>query len=122
MITLVIESNVTSELIKALNDRLQALGITYCEIFEKYNTATKSARIETEKGVIKKQLVFPKKGMYGINTDIGQFMDNLTTYNNSGTNANDDAPDSCAMFCSEIIDENTKSQKAEPLAGIREYF
>jgi len=122
IIHLVIESNVTSELIKALNDRLRVLGITYCEIFEKYNTVPKPVRIETEKGVIKKQLVFPRKGMFGVNTDMGKFMDNLTVYNNSGTNANDDAPDSCAMFCSEIIEENTQVQKAEPMQGIREYF
>lgn len=122
IIKLVIESNVTSELIKAINDRLLMRGMTFCEIIEKYNTIPKPVRIETEKGVIKKQMVFPRKGMYGINTDMGQFMDNLTIYNNSGINVNDDAPDSCAMFCSEIIEENAQTQKAEPIKGIREYF
>ena len=75
-----------------------------------------------EKGVIKKQIVFPKKGMFGINTDMGKFMENLTLYNNSGTNPNDDAPDSLAMFSSEIIEENSQPQKAEPIMGIREFF
>lgn len=122
IIYLVIESNVTSELAKAISDRLKTKSLTFCEIAEKYNTVPKPVRIETEKGVIKKQLIFPQKGMYGVNTDMGRFMDNLTIYNNSGTNLNDDAPDSCAMFCSEIIEENAITQKAEPLAGIREYF
>jgi len=122
IISIVIESNVTSELSKAISNKLDSLGIGYCEILEKYNTVPKPVRIETEKGIIKKQLVFPKKGMYGINTDIGKFMDNLTTYNATGMNPNDDAPDSCAMFCSEIIEENSQPQIAEPIKGIREYF
>lgn len=119
---LVIESNVTSELKQALEERLDAKGVYYCEILEKYNTIPKATRIENEKGIIKRQLVFPKRGMYGVNTPMGQFMSNLTGYNASGTNSNDDAPDSCALFCSEIIEENSQPQVAEPIPGIREYM
>ena len=122
IIKIVIESNVTSELKQALDQRLKASNNDFCEILEKYNTEAKSARIENEKHIIKKQLVFPQKGMYGINTDMGRFMDNLTLYNADGNNANDDAPDSCAMFGSEIIEENSVLQVAEPLIGIREFF
>jgi hypothetical protein len=50
------------------------------------------------------------------------FMNNLTSYNASGNNANDDAPDSWALFGSEIIEENSQPQVAKPLAGIREFF
>ena len=60
--------------------------------------------------------------MYGINTDIGRFMENLTNYNATGINPNDDAPDSCALYGSEIIEENSQPQIAVPLQGIREYF
>ena len=61
IITLVIESNVTSELKQNIEDKLRKKGATFCEIIEKYNTLPKSTRIEMEKGVIKKQLVFPQK-------------------------------------------------------------
>lgn len=122
IVLLVIESNVTSELKSAVEKELAKRGVTYCEIVEKYNTIPKATRIETEKGVIKKQMVFPKKGMYGINTHMGKFMENLTMYNANGGNANDDAPDSLGMVASEIIEENSKPQKAEPLYGIRQYF
>ena len=71
---------------------------------------------------IKKQLVFPKIGTYGINSDMGAFMNNFTSYNATGINKNDDAPDSCAMFASEIIEEGSTPQIAEPLIGIREFF
>ena len=120
--TLIIESNVTSELKQNIEEKLSKKGVTYCEIIEKYNTIPKPTRIENEKGIIIRQMVFPEKGMYGVNTDIGRFMDNLTTYNSSGLNANDDAPDSCALMCSEVIEGNSKPQKAEVLTFIRKYM
>ena len=89
---------------------------------EKYNTIAKPTRIENEKHIIKKQLVFPEKGMYGTNTEMGAFMDNLTSYNESGMNKNDDAPDACALFGSEIIEENSQPQVAEAVPSIRMYF
>lgn len=115
IVFLVIESNVTSELKKALDDRLLARGITYCVIVEKYNIENKQARITDQKGNIKRRLVFPKKGMYGINSDIGKAMGNLTLYNESGRNAHDDFPDACALFCSEVIEEGSKPQKPKAI-------
>ena len=120
--TLVIESNVTSELKQNLDTILQSKGVGYCEIIEKYNTMPKPTRIENEKHIIKKQMVFPKKGMYGVNTEMGAFMDNLTSYNASGNNPNDDAPDACALFGSEIIEENSQPQIAEPLDFVRQFM
>ena len=122
VILLVIESNVTTELKQNIERILKERGYTPPEIIEKYNTVPKATRIENEKHIIKKQLVFPQKGMYGVNTNIGKFMDNLTSYNATGTNPNDDAPDSCALFGSEIIEENSQPQKAVPLDFVRQYM
>ena len=122
IIFLVIESNVTSELKSNIERICREKGITPPEIIEKYNVENKSARITNEMHLIKKQLVFPQRGMYGTNTAIGKFMDNLTTYNSTGTNSNDDAPDSCALFCSEVIEENSQPQVAEPMPFIRQFF
>lgn len=122
IILIVIESNVTSELKQNLDRILASKGVNFCEIIEKYNTVPKAMRIESEKHIIKKQMVFPKKGMYGINSDVGRFMENLTTYNESGRNANDDAADSAAMFGSEVIEENSQPQVAEAVPNIRMYF
>lgn len=120
--TLVIESNVTSELAQNITKILESKGVCYCEIIEKYNTIPKPTRIENEKHIIKKQLIFPQKNMYGFNTDIGKFMDNLTSYNATGVNPNDDAPDACALFASEIIEENSQPQVAIPLDFVRQYM
>lgn len=122
IIILVIESNVTSELKQNIERIMKKMGLTPPEILEKYNTEQKSARIENEKHIIKKQLVFPEKSMYGDNTDIGRFMNNLTTYNATGTNANDDAPDACALFASEVIEENSQPQVAVAIPNIRQYM
>lgn len=122
IIFLVIESNVTSELKSNIERICREKGVTPPEIIEKYNVENKSARITNEMHLIKKQLVFPQRGMYGTNTAIGKFMDNLTTYNSTGTNSNDDAPDSCALFCSEVIEENSQPQVAEPMPFIRQFF
>ena len=122
IILLVIESNVTSELKQNIEKKLTEKGANFCEIIEKYNTVPKPTRIENEKHIIKKQLVFPQKGMYGIATQMGKFMENLTLYNATGTNPNDDAPDSCALFGSEIIEENSQPQVAEPLDFVRQYM
>lgn len=122
IIKLVIESNVTSELKQNIELILKAKGVSYCEIIEKYNTIPKATRIENEKSVIVKQMIFPKREMFGVNTDMGKFMNNLTTYNSTGKNENDDAADSCGMVASEIIEENSQIQKAEPLDFVRQYM
>lgn len=122
IIQLVIESNVTSELKQAIETRLKEKGHNFCEITEKWHEMTKSARIENEKGVIKRQMVFPKREMYGMNTQMGKFMDNLTNYNESGNNPNDDAPDSLALVAHEIIEGNAQPQKAEVLTFVRQYM
>ena len=122
IILLVIESNVTSELKQNIERICRERGITPPEITEKYNTVPKATRIENEKHIIKKQMVFPKRDMFGANTNMGKFMDNLTTYNSSGNNANDDAPDACALSASEIIEENSAPQIAEPLDFVRQFM
>ena len=122
IILLVIESNVTSELKQNIEKIMENMGMTPPEILEKYNTEQKSARITNESHIIKKRLVFPNKTMYGINTDVGKFMDNLTTYNSTGMNPNDDAADSCALFGSEVIEENSQPQVAVPLDFVRQFM
>ena len=122
VILIVIESNVTSELKSNIERICKEKGVVAPEIIEKYNFENKAARITNEMHLIKKVLVFPEKNAYGINSDMGKFMTNLTGYNSEGMNANDDAPDSAAMFCSEIIEENSQPQIAEPMPFVREYL
>lgn len=115
IVELVIESNVTSELKQNIEKILKANGVNYCIIREKYNCENKKVRIELEKGNIIRKLVFPQAEMFGVQSDMGAFMNNLTLYNNAGSNPNDDAPDSCGLFTHEIIDGGSYTPKAKPM-------
>lgn len=112
IVKLVIETNVDGGLKKVLEDKFKERGIYYCEIIEKYNTVPKKVRIESEKGVIVRRIWFPSKNLIDANTDINRFMQNFTSYNSDGKNKNDDAPDSNAMFTSEIVENRSKTAKA----------
>ena len=103
--TLIIESNVSSELSQNLTEMLHNYGIYYCEIKEKYNTAVKETRIIDQSYNILKRLYFPSQNNVSIQTDIGMFMNELTTYNTNGRNEHDDATDSCAFFTREIVEK-----------------
>lgn len=106
IVLLVVESNVTSELKQNITKILEENGVYYCEIREKYNTGIKSERIIDQSYLIHQRLVFPKKELFPLKTDMGQFMNNLTLYNAKGRNQHDDSPDSCALFTSEIVDDS----------------
>ena len=113
---LVVETNVDGGLKKLILDEYEKRGISCnCDIREKYNTMQKAVRIELEKGVIKRRVWFPDKKLFGKISDIGKFMNNLTLYNSQGGNKNDDAPDSCALFTSEIIGEKYKNKKVKAI-------
>lgn len=110
---LVIESNVTSELKQNILEILAKNGVFFCKIVEKYNTENKAARIEDQKSNILNKLVFPEKGKFGINSQIGLYMENLTLYNAEGRNANDDAPDSSALFTKQFVELGVKPNKIQ---------
>lgn len=109
---LVIESNVTSELANAIRARLPA---QFCDIIEKYNTVKKEIRIQSEQSTMVEELVFPKQSLFGINSNVGQFMYSFTSYNLDGNNEHDDANDSVAMFCHEIIDGGLQTTSIIPM-------
>ena len=115
IIELVIESNVTSELKQNIDMILKQNGVNYCIIREKYNCENKKARITDQKGNILRCIVFPQKNMFGINTDMGKFMENLTLYNDDGRNPNDDSPDSAGLFTKEFVEGSSKPQRVKPI-------
>lgn len=107
----VIENNIDTSLKTLIKDRLEAKGYLICEIVEKYNTVNKEQRIKDARGDIKKFVAFKEKKMYKPNTDYGRFMKNFTTYSFDYASKNDDAPDSMALFRTEIILDRGKPSK-----------
>ena len=66
-------------------------------------------------GAIKRLVMFKDKKMYKPNTDYGRFMKNFTTYSFDYPNKHDDAPDSMAMFRTEIILDRGRVSKPKPI-------
>lgn len=113
---LIIETNVDGGLKKLILDEYEKRGLyCNCDIREKYNTMQKAIRIELNKGIILRRIWFPTKRLFGRVSNVGKFMENLTLYNSQGGNKNDDAPDSVAMFSSEIIGEKFKNRKVKAI-------
>ena len=112
---LVIENNTDTSLKALLDKMLNDRGIYYCTITEKYNTKKKELRIKDNQGTMRKLLYFKPKTRYKPNSDYGRFMKNLTTYSFDYPNRNDDAPDSGALFVTEIILERGKPSKPKPI-------
>ena len=61
--------------------------------------------------IILKRIYFPNQNNISIQTDIGLFMNGLTTYNIKGRNEHDDGVDSLAMFCKEITEGHSTKAK-----------
>ena len=115
---LVIESNVTSELAQNIELILKQNGVTYCDIREKYQNENKEMRIVDQSHNIVKRIVFPTKENTPIQSDMGEFMNTLTTYNSKGRNEHDDAPDSLGLATSEFIEEKSQGGKVIPLKRV----
>ena len=113
--TLVVENNIDTSLKTLLEEKLHKKGYFLCEIVEKYNTVKKEQRIKDTRGLIKKFMVFKDKKTYKPNTDYGRFMKNFTTYSFDYANKHDDAPDSVAMFTTEIILGRGKPSRPKPI-------
>ena len=94
---------------------LKQNGVNYCIIREKYNCENKKIRIQDQKGNVLRCIVFPQKNMFGINTDMGKFMENLTLYNDNGRNPNEDSIDSLALATREFIEGSSKPKRVKPI-------
>ena len=110
-----VENNIDTSLKTLLEEKLKAKNCYTCEIIEKYNTIKKEQRIKDNRGLIKKLIYFKDKRIYRPNTDYGRFMKNFTTYSFDYANKHDDAPDSMAMFVTEIILGRGKPNKPKPV-------
>ena len=116
---LAVENNTDTSLKTLLEDKLKAKGYTICTITEKYNTVNKEQRIKDARGDIRRFIIFKDKKMYRPNTDYGRFMKNLTRYSFDYPNKHDDAPDSMALFRTEIILDRGRPSKPKPINRVK---
>lgn len=112
IIKFVVENNVDTSLKTLLEQKLKERGYNFCTIYEIYNTGKKEGRINDQKDIIRDKIIFPRKGMYGENTEMGKALRQMTTYSFMYPNKHDDMIDSLAMFANEIILGNAEPQRA----------
>ena len=112
---LVVENNTDTSLKALLETKLKEKGINTCVITEKYNTVKKEMRILQNSGLIKKLIFFKEPTNYKQNSDYGRLLKNLRTYSFDYPNKNDDAPDSLALFITEIVLMRGKPSKPKPV-------
>lgn len=110
---LVIENNTDTSLAHLVDKNLKNAGYYYCDVTEKFQTTKKEQRIRDENLPIRKQIVFPKQGMFPQNSEMGRFMSNITSFSVEQPNKHDDAPDSVALFVSEIVKDGYRGAKVE---------
>lgn len=103
IIKLVVETNTDTSLISLLKGKLEERGYFNCELIPKYTTRKKEDKIRDMRGIIKRKILFKDKKNYNANSDYGRFMKNFTTYSFDYANKHDDAPDSVAMYCEDVI-------------------
>lgn len=113
--TLVIENNTDESLKTLLDDRLEARGVYWCKIIEKYNTVKKETRIKDNLWTILTLIIFKDKSIVKPNTDLGRLMDNITKYSFDYPNKFDDGPDGTALYASEIILGKSILNKPKPI-------
>lgn len=115
IIKFVIENNTDVSLKSYLEKELKQRGYYSCEMMEKFNTVKKEQRIRDENLPMRKQIVYPQKGLFTANSDMGKFMDNITRFSLEQPNKHDDAPDSVALFVNQIIKDGYKGAKVEAI-------
>jgi predicted phage terminase large subunit-like protein len=113
VVLLVVESNIDVSLRYVIETKLKEKGYGLCEIREKYATTNKEQRISAARGIILRKLKFKDKSNFSKNSEYGKFIENLTRYSFDFANKHDDAPDSCALYSTEIILGESKPNKVK---------
>ncbi|MGX8835315.1 phage terminase large subunit [Amedibacillus sp. YH-ame6] len=101
---LVVENNTDTSLKEVLDTRLKARGYLFCTIIEKYSSQNKEQRIKDHQSDVRNYVVFPPKGMYSLNTDFGQAIEEITAYSFNYPNKYDDGIDALVIYAMQFID------------------
>lgn len=116
IVSLFVENNTDTSLKTVLDMKMKERGITTCIIDEKYNVAKKEVRIKDMRGLVLRKMLFKAKGTVSPNSDYGRAMSAFTTYSFDYANKNDDAPDSLALYVSEIIIGHNKKNEIKSVS------
>ncbi len=102
-----IEINTSNELPELIEEDLLNLGYTDFEMQEEFSTEKKEKKIADAQQEVIDEIVYPAKGLFADNSEMGIAMTMLTTYSIDKKNEHDDFPDCNVMFIKKnILEEN----------------
>lgn len=108
---LIVENNTDTSLKEVLEMKLKEKGYFGCTIIEKYSSQNKEQRIKDNQGYVRNDMVFPAKSSYTPTSEMGQFMESMTSYSFNYPNKFDDAIDSIVLLIMEFITETQQFPK-----------
>ena len=114
IIKLHIERNTDTSLKYLLDKLMKERGIAFCEITEVYSTKNKEDRIYANETLIKNKMVFPRRELYSLASQMGQFMQHITAYKYKGSDY-DDSIDAIGLYIDKFLNDKNKSIKAKVL-------
>lgn len=91
-----------------LNSKLSSVGYKDYKIDSVFSTKNKEEKISTNRDDIRELIVFPCRGMYYEDSDMGRALCDIVNYSFEGKNGNDDSIDCCAMLI-EKVNKKTKN-------------
>ena len=105
------ENNTDTSLGILIKDRLKARGYLKCSVKGDFSSKIKEDKIFEYREPMREYIIYPKKGMYARNSEMGLALEHLTTFSFERKAEYDDAPDAFAMaascFCSNMKKSNT---------------
>lgn len=110
IIKLHIERNTDTSLKFLLDKLLKERDISFCEITEVYSTKKKEDRIYANETAIKNKIVFPRRELYSLASQMGQFMQHITAYKYTGSDY-DDSIDAVGLYVDKFINDSGKKTK-----------
>ena len=91
-----------------LNSKLTGVGYKDYKIDSIFSTKNKEEKISSNRDDIRELIVFPQRGMYYEDSDMGRALSDIVNYSFEGKNGNDDSIDCCAMLV-EKVNKKTKN-------------
>ena len=79
------------------------------KIVDLYSTLNKDEKIHKYSDDIREKIIFPRRGMYYEDSDMGRAMKDIVNYSYDGKNLNDDSIDCCAMLMILLNKNNTNT-------------
>ena len=105
-----IEINTSNELPELIEEELLNFNYTDFEIDEEYSTEKKELKIANAQQEVIDEIVYPAKGLFADNSEMGIAMTMLTTYSIDKKNDHDDFPDCNVMFIKKNILEDNQNE------------